>query len=450
MTSNNNNMRKNGLASPYNVMQIGTWLLLPCIVLQFIIFITPTIPSKIASVFVTLLFLGSACSSIYYAYMTSATDPIDPRLHSLLKDKQRSSVDNNNNIHENIDQDIANDNICMQCITPPSVSSRLRVLEQGTLTTQEEEEATKFCWVCQARVGCTSMHCKFCNKCVSNFDHHCQWLNTCIGDANYTYFTKCVASLCVMSYLHVFCSIAVLVSHFNVVDENSWWFSSSNNMIWIIFTILFLILNIGVALLITQLLLFHLQLYNKQITTYEYILQDNAKRRDKERFMIALDNKRKLELRDDNHDAFYKLRLHLGSFPICKCIDPLQQQQHHQQSSSTKKKQQKDSKKCKSSSAISNHTTTTPSIEESKSTESQKLTNNMHTNTNNNGNHHIDEHNNGGGVLLSKNNNTLTNTKSSRQIESLDVIVPNTNNTTSATNSIEISVDNSNSTSSHV
>ena len=351
-------MRKNGLAAPYNAMQIGTWILLPGIVIQFLLFITPTIPSRAASVIVTLLFIFGAISSIYYAYMTSATDPIDPRLHALLKEKN---------------PEIEVSKYCFSCMTPASPASRLPLNETST----QEEEDSKFCWVCQARVATSSMHCKFCNKCVSSFDHHCQWLNTCIGDANYQIFIKTIFSLCLISYLQVFCSIVVIVAHFNTNGDNTtlnWWFSNNNNFIWLLFTIIFLILNTAVALLITQLLYFHAQLYHKNITTYEYIIQDNAKRRDRERFLIALDNKRKIELRN-NHNLAFKARLTLGQFAICKCIDPLQQNIINVKSSPN-----------------------TSVIEESKSTESSKLTDTKIK---------------------------PLNATSSRQIESLDVVPTN-------------------------
>ena len=82
-------------------------------------------------------------------------------------------------------------------------------------------------------------------------------------------------------------------------------------------------LSTGVALLITQLFFFHLQLCNKQIATCKCAPQDNVKHRDAEQHVIALDNKQKLELHNNNHDAFYKLQMHLRFFPICKSIDLL-------------------------------------------------------------------------------------------------------------------------------
>merc|ERR1711862_600802 len=144
-----------------------------------------------------------------------------------------------------------------------------------------------------------------------------------------------------MAYMHVFSSIAVLTLYFTN-NNTRWWLMNNNNddnnvemIVWTLFTVLFLIINTAVALLITQLLFFHLQLHNKQITTYEYIIQDNAKRRDKERCAIALENKRRIELQNLKNNNLYKLQLQLGAFTICKCIDPFRQNIHHTTTTTT-------------------------------------------------------------------------------------------------------------------
>ena len=38
---------------------------------------------------------------------------------------------------------------------------------------KETADAMKQCWICDVQVYETSMHCKYCNKCVGKFDHHC-------------------------------------------------------------------------------------------------------------------------------------------------------------------------------------------------------------------------------------------------------------------------------------
>ncbi|KAL2916273.1 hypothetical protein HK105_204029 [Polyrhizophydium stewartii] len=59
---------------------------------------------------------------------------------------------------------------------------------------------TRFCNVCQVRIGALTKHCKPCNKCVSVYDHHCDYLSTCIGKRNYKVFYATVALGFVMSY----------------------------------------------------------------------------------------------------------------------------------------------------------------------------------------------------------------------------------------------------------
>lgn len=46
----------------------------------------------------------------------------------------------------------------------------------------------KYCSVCSIYRPPRTVHCKCCNRCVSQFDHHCTLLGTCIGRNNYRSF----------------------------------------------------------------------------------------------------------------------------------------------------------------------------------------------------------------------------------------------------------------------
>ena len=158
--------RTNGLERPYNAMQIMTWILLPGLVIQFLLCISPILPIP-ASVPITIIFLACSVSSAYFGYKACSIDPIDARL--------------------------------LSTDTPSPFSSG---------------SDTKFCWVCEARVGLKSMHCKFCNKCVDTFDHHCQWLNTCVGKKNYDFFFKTVVSVFAFVMVHMITSVVLIFLYF--------------------------------------------------------------------------------------------------------------------------------------------------------------------------------------------------------------------------------------------
>ena len=143
-----------------------------------------------------------------------------------------------------------------------------------------------YCTNCDAHVQDKSKHCKRCNRCVSNFDHHCKWVNNCIGGRNYKLFLAMIFSVFVSC--GIFCFI---VGYFTDTIarqddlekflEHSWGFFEKKERIfqillgfvWVFggITTIFVILDFN-------LILFHLWLIRRGITTYEYILE----RRDEE------------------------------------------------------------------------------------------------------------------------------------------------------------------------
>ncbi|XP_074644803.1 uncharacterized protein LOC141901460 isoform X2 [Tubulanus polymorphus] len=50
------------------------------------------------------------------------------------------------------------------------------------------------CYLCEVDVGPRSKHCSVCNKCIADFDHHCKWLNNCVGGRNYRLFILTLVS----------------------------------------------------------------------------------------------------------------------------------------------------------------------------------------------------------------------------------------------------------------
>lgn len=171
-------MRTNGFQRPFNPMQIGTWALLPVLLLQFLLFATPILPLA-ASIPCTIAVFACGLASAYFTYRCCTVDPVDERLCRHLNRQRHANTEQTDNGENgataNNDDDETNE-------------------ERGS----GENDAVKFCWVCSTDVHESSMHCKFCNKCVKRFDHHCHWLNTCVGEANYDNFFGAVGSTLAM------------------------------------------------------------------------------------------------------------------------------------------------------------------------------------------------------------------------------------------------------------
>lgn len=299
MSESVNPTRKNGLSSPHTPAQISTWIFLPVLVVEFFLVVFPLLPLW-AAILCTILFCGLAGISVGYACMAMKIDPSDPRL---LDNQQRNSTSQGDNANG---------------------SHRPR---------WNPQDPTKQCWICDVQVGVKSMHCKFCNKCVDHFDHHCMWLNTCVGKANYKHFFRTLVFINLMLLVQTAVQIALVIDIFlgegKTKGRAEAWFEVGTHIPVVVIMGIFIFFDVASLSLIGQLLVFHLKLQKEGLSTYEYIVRDNQKRRERTKKMNELTHRRKAEINraKEEGNTCLVVRLENGGrirekFGI-SCCDPL-------------------------------------------------------------------------------------------------------------------------------
>ncbi|XP_030896985.1 probable palmitoyltransferase ZDHHC11 [Leptonychotes weddellii] len=150
----------------------------------------------------------------------------------------------------------------------------------------------QYCHLCEVPVSSKAKHCSTCNKCVSGFDHHCKWLNNCVGSRNYWYFFFSVASASAGLLCLIIILLYIFIQFFIDQEElrtHPYYKKVSNKNTWMLFLPLFpvktktpVVLGIGVfvllldivsLLLLGHLLIFHLYLMAKKLSTFDYMTQ---------------------------------------------------------------------------------------------------------------------------------------------------------------------------------
>ena len=129
-----------------------------------------------------------------------------------------------------------------------------------------DSSITATCSLCKSAVNPSSKHCAQCNRCVAGFDHHCKWLNNCIGTSNYKLFVVLMSSVFLLSCIVLAFSIEMA---FQFIDKESY----ANLSVTCIVTFLSLITLIGIF----NLIILHIYLAIRKMTTYEYILEKRKK-----------------------------------------------------------------------------------------------------------------------------------------------------------------------------
>ena len=114
-----------------------------------------------------------------------------------------------------------------------------------------------------------SKHCTRCDRCVVGFDHHCKWLNNCIGRENYKFFWLLIVALDANALVQVgfgLAALANMASDSQVVDYGE----GSRAVIYTLIPVEVCI-SVLVFAAVSQLIVLHLWLLSKGLTTYEWI-----------------------------------------------------------------------------------------------------------------------------------------------------------------------------------
>jgi len=335
--------RRNGLSSPHSKMQISTWFMLPILMIEFLIFSTPTLP-LVVSILVTILFIGSCIAACIFGYLATALDPMDPRLS-----------------HDDEQSDL-----CPCWYRVFSMPKRQQQHSPGIVTgingldgaeenendpagiENATEERTKYCFICQKEVAEHSMHCKYCQKCVAHFDHHCQWLNTCVGSRNYPFFRKTLWSIASVLVIHTFVGLGIAIDILaggSSRERAEEWFSANLPELVVSFLLAFSLLDSLALILIIQLLLFHLKLSRMKLTTYQFILRDAAEKRENSTIEKEIDSRRNKAIGNAKHSKqhFKVFQLKMGAHlrKCHPCLDTIPSAEEEQETNETKSGEEK-------------------------------------------------------------------------------------------------------------
>lgn len=228
-------VRHNGFTLPLHPLQVGTWVLMLFLTVTFYTLTIPVLQPSLQAASFAVYTLSLSCT-VAFAFLCTRSDPSDPTIE--LERRCRLA--------------------CMPF---------------------EGSKYPKLCRVCGTHVLSKSKHCGQCNRCVNDFDHHCKWLNNCIGQQNYRQFACLIVALGVLTLWHTIVMSLCLV---RVTDNDSQEranlatvYDVKDDGIKAYYAVVAVSLGIGCLVVVADihLIVLHLYLKCRGLTTYEYILK---------------------------------------------------------------------------------------------------------------------------------------------------------------------------------
>lgn len=207
------------------------------------------------AIFIILVLLFSICSiaAAVAVWITSIIDPSDDSI-----------------------AEVTETGGCIECFVPKT----------GNLSNENI-----YCYMCEQTVHHTAKHCRYCNKCVVTFDHHCKWLNTCVGFKNYRYFLVIVLTVAIMTTESLVISLVLLSTIYgdnkgsieDRLNEGNHVFDVPISLMAAqALLIISIIVLLPLVLMLYQLGGFHCMLLYKNITTYDFIVNEAKRARERE------------------------------------------------------------------------------------------------------------------------------------------------------------------------
>lgn len=233
--------RRHGFQWPLSGLQVSSWL---CFLYQALItysLILPNFPTT-ALISLSALYVFLSLSVVLTTIICTVADPTDPAVKS-----KRN----------------------------PKVSQRAADVSNPAFP--------KLCLKCETHVGFKSKHCGVCNRCSANFDHHCAWLNNCVGKGNYRWFLVTIYLVEMAVALQAYSGAQLIVMIVSQGLESSEILAKYNvgdrGYLFLISISLVLVLSLLILFGNGFLLLFHIYLRARGISTYEYILLSRLRAR---------------------------------------------------------------------------------------------------------------------------------------------------------------------------
>ncbi|KAI5080802.1 hypothetical protein GOP47_0003985 [Adiantum capillus-veneris] len=294
-------MRRHGWHLPFHRLQVTAILSFFCFIFSFYLFSAPFAGEQEIIATFTILYTSLAVAVFALYIRCAAINPEDPGISIYIPIKPFPNLDPGIRSQGKLDSTVQDSILKLEALHSLAIQSH-RKSQKGIwfatkkivrfpflciteadnckredITSSQMMSDSLNCVLCNRRVSTCSKHCKSCDKCVYGFDHHCKWINNCVGKKNYGTFLALLIVTAGFLLLEVVTGITVIVrssTHGKSFDQRVYDRLGSGFSKGLVITIVAAcsLLSLIALAALGELLLFHILLIKKGLTTYDYVV----------------------------------------------------------------------------------------------------------------------------------------------------------------------------------